>query len=211
MNDLDAISVCSACGALVVEPQACAACRKVAYCGPACQRAHWKVHKKYCKDATAARFNTAYTAAKAGEPSAQFEVSLCYEGGFGVAKDAAQAKMWLHRAAEAGYHQAQNHLGHSYQFASGVEDDPSQTPHPGSSVGHAYPAQGLSVVAAAKGDTIRLVGVLRGVYGSDPTVCAAAMRELADTARIPATAAGCGQLWRPRCYCHCDACTLWCC
>lgn len=31
--------------------QKCARCTKVAYCGPACQRAHWKVHKAVCRAA----------------------------------------------------------------------------------------------------------------------------------------------------------------
>ncbi|OSC99218.1 hypothetical protein PYCCODRAFT_1470472 [Trametes coccinea BRFM310] len=28
----------------------CAGCREVVYCGPACQKADWKAHRKYCKD-----------------------------------------------------------------------------------------------------------------------------------------------------------------
>jgi hypothetical protein len=27
----------------------CGACKKVAYCGAACQKAHWKAHKALCK------------------------------------------------------------------------------------------------------------------------------------------------------------------
>ncbi|TDL29035.1 hypothetical protein BD410DRAFT_1487 [Rickenella mellea] len=27
----------------------CGACKKVAYCGKACQKSHWKFHKLYCK------------------------------------------------------------------------------------------------------------------------------------------------------------------
>jgi hypothetical protein len=44
---------CAGCGALPAPGapahQKCAACMAVTYCGPACQRAHWRAHRKDCK------------------------------------------------------------------------------------------------------------------------------------------------------------------
>ena len=43
---------CALCGAPA--PKRCGACGGPPYCGPACQRAHWKAHKPACKAARAA-------------------------------------------------------------------------------------------------------------------------------------------------------------
>jgi hypothetical protein len=37
--------------------RSCGACFKTKYCSRACQRSHWKIHKKVCKDAKKLRFN----------------------------------------------------------------------------------------------------------------------------------------------------------
>jgi hypothetical protein len=43
--------LCGACGKPPATGEAllrCGRCRAVSYCGPACQRAHWKAHKMNC-------------------------------------------------------------------------------------------------------------------------------------------------------------------
>ena len=52
------LATCAACGS--TEPALCtfarcAGCKKVSYCGPACQKTHWKAHKKACKESRAGR------------------------------------------------------------------------------------------------------------------------------------------------------------
>jgi hypothetical protein len=43
---------CAACGARAGQPgvrlQMCSRCKRVRYCGPQCQRAHWRAHKAQC-------------------------------------------------------------------------------------------------------------------------------------------------------------------
>ena len=47
-----AASTCAACGARAGQPgvrlQMCSRCKRVRYCGPQCQRAHWRAHKARC-------------------------------------------------------------------------------------------------------------------------------------------------------------------
>lgn len=50
------MSTCSACGAAARADAAllvCSGCAEARYCGPDCQRAHWKAHKAACKAARA--------------------------------------------------------------------------------------------------------------------------------------------------------------
>jgi hypothetical protein len=48
-----AASACAACGARAGQPgvrlQMCSRCKRVSYCGPQCQRAHWRAHKAQCR------------------------------------------------------------------------------------------------------------------------------------------------------------------
>jgi hypothetical protein len=48
----DAASTCAACGVRAgqagVRLQMCSRCKRVRYCGPQCQRAHWRAHKAEC-------------------------------------------------------------------------------------------------------------------------------------------------------------------
>ena len=51
-------STCAACGeaaSVTLKLQNCTSCRAVAYCGRACQRSHWRQHKRRCKEIKAAR------------------------------------------------------------------------------------------------------------------------------------------------------------
>jgi hypothetical protein len=47
-----AANACAACGARAGQPgvrlQVCSRCKRVRYCGPQCQRAHWQAHKAQC-------------------------------------------------------------------------------------------------------------------------------------------------------------------
>jgi hypothetical protein len=52
-EDQSTASVCAKCGARAGQPgvrlQMCSRCKGVRYCGPQCQRAHWRVHKAQCR------------------------------------------------------------------------------------------------------------------------------------------------------------------
>jgi thymidylate synthase len=78
----------------------CDACRSVAYCGPVCQRAHWKPHKKACKAEAQRRFEEHLVAARAGDRIAQFYVARGYMCGYGVRKDPTEAFAWYQRSAD---------------------------------------------------------------------------------------------------------------
>ena len=47
-------SRCAVCGSRK-EPRMCSGCRRVAYCSEACQKAHWRQHKKACRAVVAAQ------------------------------------------------------------------------------------------------------------------------------------------------------------
>jgi len=44
----------------------CSACRAVVYCGPRCQRAHWRAHKGECKEVAKVRFEVGSGRCKSG-------------------------------------------------------------------------------------------------------------------------------------------------
>jgi hypothetical protein len=48
---------------------------------------------------------------------------MCYEFGFGVAKDENEAVNWYRKAAEQGYFKAQEELGYDYDNGMGVAKD----------------------------------------------------------------------------------------
>jgi hypothetical protein len=51
-EDHSAASTCAKCGARAGQPgvrlQMCSRCKRVRYCGPQCQRTHWRAHKAQC-------------------------------------------------------------------------------------------------------------------------------------------------------------------
>ena len=55
----DPAASCGRCGRACDRPRetfkACARCRTTRYCGRACQKAHWSIHKKYCSTLVAGR------------------------------------------------------------------------------------------------------------------------------------------------------------
>ncbi len=63
------------------------------------------------------------TAAEQGDPEAQCNLGLCYIGGKGVEKSAAEAAKWYRKAAEQGSARGQNDLGVCYENGEGVEKD----------------------------------------------------------------------------------------
>lgn len=50
--------------------------------------------------------------AKEGNPAAQFNLSVAYKAGDGIAKDLEKAAKWLLKSAEAGFPPAQYNMGH---------------------------------------------------------------------------------------------------
>lgn len=49
------VPTCAHCGLYIDErPKRCAACQRVYYCDAACQRAHWRLHKTFCRTVVAA-------------------------------------------------------------------------------------------------------------------------------------------------------------
>jgi len=62
-------------------------------------------------------------AADQGDPSAQDNIGLMYEVGWGVSKDYAQAMLWYRKAADHGFARAAAHLGGMYAGGLGVSKD----------------------------------------------------------------------------------------
>jgi len=119
---------CSACATAsqVSTLQICSGCRVTAYCGPACQREHWRVHKKECKGAAVAAFQRDLADAVKGNAFAQYSVSARLKSGRGVEVNATEALVWLQRAAEAGCALAQHDLAFRYLYGTGTAVDATQ-------------------------------------------------------------------------------------
>ncbi|MBQ3239938.1 MAG: sel1 repeat family protein, partial [Akkermansia sp.] len=61
-----------------------------------------------------------------GYADAQFNLGVCYENGWGVPKDAAEAVKWYRAAAEQGYADAQFNLAQCYRNGRGVPKDEAE-------------------------------------------------------------------------------------
>ena len=61
--------------------------------------------------------------AEQGNPYAQNDLGVMYEGGERVAQDYEKAVFWYQRAAEQGYDVAQSNLGNMYDRGDGVAQD----------------------------------------------------------------------------------------
>jgi TPR repeat protein len=116
MASPDDTEVCATCA--VVGPDfnfhSCSACCSVYYCGVACQRKHWRIHRLQCKNAAEAEFRRVLAAARAGNATGQYNAASCLILGRGVAPNASESLMWLRRAAEANFPPALHHLGCCY-------------------------------------------------------------------------------------------------
>ena len=67
---------CAACATMkpISLLKACAACSTTWYCGLACQRKHWRIHKHLCKASGAAAFKSNLECARAGDADAQYDI-----------------------------------------------------------------------------------------------------------------------------------------
>jgi len=63
--------------------------------------------------------------AEAGDPEAQYDLSIAYYDGAGVPKDLAKSFEWCRKAANQGLAVAQNNLGSMYQSGDGVTQSDS--------------------------------------------------------------------------------------
>jgi TPR repeat protein len=94
-------------------------------------------------------FATQQRAAALGHLGAQFELSLYFAQGLGVAKDEAQARSWLLRAADGGHPRALYNVGAGYASGSGGEqsfEKAAQYYERAAEAGHARAATTLGVM-----------------------------------------------------------------
>ena len=123
-GDLVIKAACDCCSAAFVTQlvDRCDGCRFAAYCGVACQRAHWPTHQIVCKAVGAAKFDRALAGALAGNVQPKRFMELYNSLGMG---QAAMCEAVLHYrcAAEAGDTGAQHALGYCYEHGTGVEED----------------------------------------------------------------------------------------
>ena len=58
-----------------------------------------------------------------GDVTAQFNLGVCYQDGFGLVRDHAEAAKWYRKAAEQNHAVAQFNLGRCYDYGQGVTED----------------------------------------------------------------------------------------
>jgi uncharacterized protein len=75
--------------------------------------------------ALASDLNELRSRAEKGDASAQYELAMAYDTGWGIQKDVGQAAKWCSKAAEQGHAPAQNCIGSMYQSGDGVPQDDS--------------------------------------------------------------------------------------
>jgi TPR repeat protein len=116
---------CEACRGILKDKDSmrCGGCQTVSYCNADCQRAHWKVHKKTCKDTATFKVALYLKNALAGVSAAQFNLGLAYASGVGVTQNFSKAVHWYRKAADAGYVDAQFNLALLYRRGTGVKVD----------------------------------------------------------------------------------------
>lgn len=83
----------------------------------------WVMDEKSWHLPNAVTVQATQTAARQGDPSAQFRLSLMYEAGYGVLQNNLKAVKWLRRAAEQDFLPAQFNLGSRYESGDGVTQD----------------------------------------------------------------------------------------
>ena len=118
--------VCSSCGE--ADPvSVCMGCQSVSYCGPFCQREHWRrKHNQDCKDFARVDFQAGISAVPADNVGAQYRAGRSLLYGSGVAADPVEGFALLRRAAEAGHVDAQLEAGRCLLGGLGVAADPAE-------------------------------------------------------------------------------------
>jgi len=135
----------------------CSACRAVVYCGPRCQRAHWRVHKGDCRVAAKVRFQSALSAAEACDSRAQFDVGVCYEQGYGVLRMQHCATEVVRPSCRGGNADAQYNLGVHYENGAGIAKDAKLAVswyQRAAEAGHAHAQYNLGLQGLLKGDGV---------------------------------------------------------
>jgi len=90
--------------------------------------------------------------AHAGNSTAQFEIGLLYEDGWGVARNYRESVKWYRLAAEQDNAKAQVNLGLMYAYGNGVIEDYNAAHmwfNIVSSLGHAGGRKGIAIVVKA--------------------------------------------------------------
>lgn len=67
--------------------------------------------------------------AENGDASAQYNMGVLYDQGYGVEQDYAKARQWYKKAAAQRYGRAEHNLGIMYEAGKGVPRDPSKAAH----------------------------------------------------------------------------------
>ncbi|WP_423822986.1 SH3 domain-containing protein [Salinisphaera sp. SPP-AMP-43] len=67
--------------------------------------------------------------AENGDASAQYNMGVLYDQGYGVEQDYAQARQWYEKAAAQHYGRAEHNLGIMYEAGKGMARDPSKAAH----------------------------------------------------------------------------------
>ncbi|MGN8158365.1 SH3 domain-containing protein [Salinisphaera sp. RV14] len=67
--------------------------------------------------------------AKNGDASAQYNMGVLYDRGYGVKRDYAKARHWYEKAAAQHYARAEHNLGIMYEAGKGVPRDPAKAAH----------------------------------------------------------------------------------
>ena len=135
------------CGVLVTATSGsglCSGCRNTVYCSAACQKAHWKTHKVFCKEVQRQRakaasavptfvgepcaFAQTLAAARAGDVNALFNMGVLYATGAGVAQSYSSAFSWFTRCAAqaAPPREVWAKLGSCYEHGRGVAKDDAE-------------------------------------------------------------------------------------
>jgi len=69
------------------------------------------------------KYNTTSAYARNGDPTAQYNLGVCFSSGLGVKEDPAQAVSWWRKSAAQGFAPAMFNLGYSYMNGIGTKPD----------------------------------------------------------------------------------------
>lgn len=89
----------------------------------------WITESRFITSPNAADVNRDRRAAEQGDASAQFNMALRYDRGFGVLQNYEESVKWLYKAADQGLAEAQYNLGSMYYNGLGVPQDSAEAVH----------------------------------------------------------------------------------